>query len=141
MLSDAEREAIRQLAQNIPALWQAATTTDAQRKEIIRQVIARVFVNAVGDSEQVQITIEWVGGACTQDCIIRPVAKLTQLSNYQELCERIRTLVSQGLSTEDIAQRLNHEGYHPPKRRETFSQEGVRDLMRRERIAPRAFVF
>lgn len=37
LLSAEEREMIRQLALDIPALWQAATTTDAQRKEIIRQ--------------------------------------------------------------------------------------------------------
>jgi hypothetical protein len=33
--SDAEREAIRHLAIDIPALWAAPTTTAADRKEII----------------------------------------------------------------------------------------------------------
>ncbi len=37
VLSDAEREAIRHLARDIPALWAAPTTTAADRKEIIRQ--------------------------------------------------------------------------------------------------------
>jgi hypothetical protein len=37
-LSHAQREAIKQLAQNIPALWQAPTTTVADRKEMIRQM-------------------------------------------------------------------------------------------------------
>lgn len=59
------------------------------------------------------------------------MAKLTQLSNYENLCERIRSLVTEGLSAECIAQRLNQEGYHPPKRRESFSRQGVQDLMRR----------
>jgi len=92
LLSVQEHEMIRQLADNIPALWQATATTDAQRKEIIRQVIARVIVNVEGDSEQVQLTIEWVGGTLTSGIMIRPVAKLTQLSNYPQMCERIRSL-------------------------------------------------
>lgn len=131
VLSTDEREAIRQFAENIPALWHATTTTHAQRQEIIRQVIVRVLVHVEGESEQVQLDIEWVGGTCTQEHIIRPVAKLTQLSNYAQLCERICALVSAGMSPEEIAQCLNQEGFHPPKRRTTFSREGVQDLMRR----------
>ena len=37
LLSEAEREAIRRLATDVPALWAAPTTTDADRKEIIRK--------------------------------------------------------------------------------------------------------
>jgi len=131
VLSADEREAIRQLAENIPALWHATTTTDTQRKEIIRQVVNRVLVNIEGDSERVQVTIEWVGGAQTQGIMIRPVAKLTQLSFYPQLCERIRSLASAGLSAVDIACQLNQEGYHPPKRRQHFDRQGVQDLMHR----------
>lgn len=94
-------------------------------------MIVRVLVHVEGESEQVQLDIEWVGGTCTQEHIIRPVAKLTQLSNYAQLCERICALVSAGMSPEEIAQCLNQEGFHPPKRRTTFSREGVQDLMRR----------
>ncbi len=42
-LSAVEREAVRPLAQNIPALWQAPTTTRAARKEMARQVVHRVL--------------------------------------------------------------------------------------------------
>jgi len=95
-----------------------------------------VLVQVEGDTEQVQLTIEWVGGACTQAQLIRPVAKLTQLSNYEELCQRLQSLAQAGLTPEDIAQCLNQEGFHPPKRRQTFKREGVQDLMRRLGIAP-----
>ncbi len=77
-------------------MWHATTTTEQERKEIIRQVVNRVLVNTEGDSERVQVTIEWVGGAQTQSVMIRPVAKLTQLSHYPQLCERVRCLVSAG---------------------------------------------
>ncbi|TBR56859.1 recombinase family protein [Westiellopsis prolifica IICB1] len=130
LLSNTEREAICQLAQDIPALWVAATTTNSQRKEIIRQVIAKVIVEVIGDSEQVQIIIEWVGGTCTEHSIVRPVAKLTQLSQYDKLCERLKSLITEGLTSEEIAQRLNSEGYHPAKCRDTFNRQGVLELKR-----------
>ncbi|HEY1349569.1 MAG TPA: hypothetical protein VGF67_08105 [Ktedonobacteraceae bacterium] len=38
----ADREAIRRLATDIPAIWAASTTTAAERKEILRQIIVDV---------------------------------------------------------------------------------------------------
>src|SRR5439155_25249846 len=64
-LSDGERVAIRQLAADIPALWHAPTTTLAERKEIIRQVVQRVAAAVQGDSERVGVTI--TGGGWSAD--------------------------------------------------------------------------
>jgi len=43
-LSGQEREAIRRLAADIPALWQAPTTTAADHQAIIRQLVERAVV-------------------------------------------------------------------------------------------------
>jgi hypothetical protein len=138
LLSDVERQMIRELAENIPALWNAKTTTQVQRKEIIRQVIRRIIVDIEGDSEQVKLTIEWIGNSVSKVELIRPVAKWTQLSNYPQLCQRLQQLVQAGATTEEIAQALNQEGFYPPKRRKTFNAEEVRTLMRRlELVSPR----
>ncbi len=131
LLSEAERAAIRQLATDIPALWDAPTTTVAERKEILRQVVAQVVVDAQGSSEQVAVTIAWVGGTETAGVLIRPVARLDQLSYYPQLCDRVRSLVAAGLGAEAIAAHLNREGYRPPKRREQFGRQGVLDLLHR----------
>ena len=74
-LAAAERAAIRRLAADIPALWHAATTTAAERKEIVRQVVQRVVVAVQGESERVLVAIEWAGGARTDGEIARPVAR------------------------------------------------------------------
>jgi hypothetical protein len=94
-------------------------------------VVDRVVVDAEGESERVGVTIEWFGGMKTQGALIRPVARLEQLSYYPKLCERVRELASEGLPAREIAERLNAEGYRPPKRRESFGRQGVRDLMHR----------
>ena len=142
-LTAEERDAIRQLATDIPALWQAPTTTAAERKALIRQVVERVVVGVQGESEHVQVTIEWVGGARTTGELVRPVARLEQLSYYPQLCARARELAAEGLSSAAIAHRLNAEGYRPPKRRERFGAQGVQDLLQRlgvrtnaSRVAP-----
>ena len=129
-LSADEQQAIRELAADIPTLWAAPTTTPAQRKEIIRQLISKISLEVEGDSERVQVRIDWVGGNCTSGLMIRPVAKYTQLSYYPQLCERIRTLRATGLSAEAIANQLNQEGFRPPKRSQTFKDEAVCALMR-----------
>jgi DNA invertase Pin-like site-specific DNA recombinase len=126
-----EREAIRQLALDIPALWHAATTTDAERKALIRQVVQRVVVAVQGESECVHVTIDWVGGARTPGDLVRPVARLEQLSYYPQLCARARQMAAGGLSSAAIAERRNAEGYRPPKRRERFGAQGVQEILQR----------
>jgi DNA invertase Pin-like site-specific DNA recombinase len=130
-LSGAEREAIAQLAHNIPALWHAATTTMAERKEIVRQIIHRVIVAGEGTSERLQITIEWVGRGVTAGIITRPISRIEHLSYYPLLCERIKTLAQAGYSTVQITACLAQEGFHSPKQAKPFSRQSVIELMRR----------
>jgi hypothetical protein len=130
-LSAEEREAIRRLAEDIPALWHAPTTTAAERKEIVRQVVERVVVTGEGASERVRVVIVWAGGLHTDGECRRPVARLEQLSYYPQLCARVRTLAGEGLRAREIARCLNTEGFRPPKRHEQFGPQGVQDLLHR----------
>jgi DNA invertase Pin-like site-specific DNA recombinase len=135
-LSEAERAAIRRLAADIPALWTAPTTTAADRKELIRQVLERVVVDAQGSSEQVQVAIHWVGGDQTPGVIRRPIQQTAHLSTYPQLCARVRTLTEAGWPADRIAAQLHDEGYRPP-RGERFGAQAVRDLRRRLGLAGR----
>ena len=137
LLSSAERESIRRLAADIPALWGAPSTTNRERKEIVRQVIERVVVEVEGDSERVGVRVEWAGGRRTTAAMIRPVSSLEQLSYYPELCERVRELASRGMDSRLIAHRLDEEGYRSPKLVEGFGHQGVQKLMRRLGLSQR----
>lgn len=95
-LSEPERAAIRRLAADIPALWAAPTTTDADRKELIRQAVERVVVQAQGASERVWVRVDWVGGEQTQGMVRRPIRQLADLSGYAQICERVRTWTHEG---------------------------------------------
>ena len=134
-LSAAERDAIRRLASDLPALWQAETTTAADRQAIIRQLVARVVVTIQGESEQVDLQVHWVGGHRTETRRCRPVARLDQLSYYPDLLGRAAALHHEGLSRGAIAERLNAEGWRPAKRRETFTADMVRSLLVRQGLS------
>jgi hypothetical protein len=129
-LSEAERTAIRRLATDIPALWAAPTTTDADRKELIRQVLERVVVEAERSSERVHVRIVWVGGSQTTGAITRPIRHVTQLSTYPELCEQVRSWTLAGLPAIRIAEQLNTAGYRTT-RGQAFGVQAVHDLRRR----------
>jgi hypothetical protein len=130
-LTRAERETIEQLAHNIPSLWHAQTTTVADRKEIVRQLIQRVIVAGEGLSERVQMTIEWAGGCLTAGITTRPISRIENLSYYPQLCDRMRSLAEAGLGSGQITARLAEEGFQSPKYARPFSRQSVVELMRR----------
>ena len=129
-LTPAERAQIRALAADVPAVWHAPTTTDADRKQLIRHLVDQVRVEVLGTSEKVDIQVVWAGGHRTTGQISRPVACLTQLSYYPQLAQRARELADAGLALAQIAGQLNAEGFRPPKRCETFTANAVSDLLR-----------
>jgi DNA invertase Pin-like site-specific DNA recombinase len=129
-LTVAERDQIRALAADIPGIWHARSTTDADRKQLLRALVEQVRVTVLGDSEKVDVQIVWAGGHHTRTQIVRPVAKLTQLSYYPQLAARVRELADGGHTLAQIAERLNAEGFRPPKRIPVFTPNAVTDLLR-----------
>jgi hypothetical protein len=130
-LSLQDRDAIRALAAHIPDLWEAETTTAADRKAIARHLIDRVVVAVRDDSEYVDVTIHWLGGMTSMHELIRPVGRYEQMRDYKELLEYILELQEQGWSARQIAEQLNREGWRPPRRRATFHAPMIRKLLSR----------
>jgi hypothetical protein len=130
-LSPVERAKITTLASDIPALWQAEGTTNADRKEIIRCLIDRVVVQVRPDSEYVDATIHWKGGYQGQHEFIRTVNSYSTLRDFETLMLRVAQLREQGGTTQKIATQLNAEGFTPPKQHEGFNARLVELLLRR----------
>ena len=128
-LTAAERGQIRALAADLPAVWDAPTTTDADRKQLIRHLVEQVRVTVLGTSEKADVQVVWAGGHRTAAQVTRPVACLTQLSYYPQLAARARELTDSGCTLAQIAGRLNAEGFRPPKRSPVFTPNAVRDLL------------
>jgi hypothetical protein len=128
-LTAAERDRIRALAADLPAVWHAQTTTDADRKQLLRHLIEEVAVTVIGDSEQVDVEVTWAGGHRTTGRVTRPVAALAQLSYFPRLRQRAGELLAAGCTAAQIAETLNAEGLRPPKRAAAFTQSSVGDLL------------
>ena len=78
-----EREAIRSLSKNLPALWHASTTTPSDRQRIIRLLLERVVVNVQGSTDHADVTLYWAGGFTSQYELIRPVLRYDQMADYE----------------------------------------------------------
>ena len=128
-LTAAERDEIRALAADLPAVWNAETTTDADRKQLLRHLIEAVTVTVIGDSEQVDVEVTWAGGHRTGGRVVRPVAALAQLSYLPRLRQRAGELLAAGSTAAQIAGALNAEGLRPPKRSAVFTVNSVRELL------------
>lgn len=131
-LSAEERDAIRRLATDIPAIWHASSTTALERQTIVRQLIERIVVTVEGKTEKVKVLFQWAGGHKTETILIRPVARLEQLNYYRDLLKRVAELHAEQKNSSAIAQILNNEGWRPAKRRETFNRGMVLNLLSRQ---------
>jgi hypothetical protein len=137
-LSASEREQIRALARDVPALWHAPATTAADRQRLVRLLIEEVVVRVRGESEQVEVTIRWAGGFETGHTLVRPVQRYQQLADYEKLMKRIDELRQMGRTLAEVAEQLNCEGFHPPKRSATFTGGILAGILaKRSRCGPR----
>jgi DNA invertase Pin-like site-specific DNA recombinase len=128
-LTPAQQQAIAALAGDIPTLWAAPTTTDADRKQLIRALVDQVTITVAGSSERVAVEVTWAGGHTTRGQTIRPVARLAQLSSYPQLVQRVRQLAEQGHRAQAIARRLHAEGFRPAKGRERIGVSAITQLL------------
>ncbi len=110
-----ERETIRQVAEDIPALWHASSTTAADRQSLVRQLVDRVVVTLQGNTEQMLVEVQWAGGDRTCVPLIRPVRSLKQLSYYPDLLQRVIELRTEGADAQRIACCLSAEGWRSVK--------------------------
>lgn len=130
-LTAEERERIKSLATDMPALWHAPGTTNADRKQIVRCLVDKVVVHVRCDSEFVGVTIHWAGGYESRHEIVRPVATYAQLRDFESLMGRVVELREAGHAAPQIAAALNAEGFYPPKRGGPFTTPVVHQLLKR----------
>jgi DNA invertase Pin-like site-specific DNA recombinase len=128
-LSAGEREQIRALTQDLPALWRAPTTTAADRQRVVRLLVKEVVATVRGESEWVDVTIHWAGGFSSSHEVVRPVQRYQQMADYGKLLNRISELSDAGQTLAEMAGRLNREGFHPPKRSASFTSNTLARLL------------
>jgi DNA invertase Pin-like site-specific DNA recombinase len=107
-ISEAQRQGILDLVHNLPAVWQAETTTDAERKQVVRLLIKDVMLTKL--DKTVRVDVRWQTQACSTLEVARPKPSYVIRRTAPEVLERIGQL-AQDHTDIDIAKCLNDEGY------------------------------
>ncbi len=127
-------QAILALAQDLPGVWQAPTTTPADRKELLRLVIQNVVVDAKAEPGHVRYRIVWQTGATADHVVRRNVGSYAEHPRRGELESRVRDLNAMRKTDEEIAAALDAEGFRTARGR-TFSGKLVWLLRHQWRIS------
>jgi len=107
-LSDAEQRAVRCLGEDLPAVWQAPTTTAVDRKRLVRLVMQEVTLTVDTQTRSATCVIAWSGGASTTHRVVLPPIGW-HCGTEQEVVDRIRHLARR-MPDHHIAAQLNAEG-------------------------------
>lgn len=100
---------IQTLAADLSLVWSAETTNDAERKVLLRTLIAGVTLTPLETPmRSTRVQIAWIGGAVTEVHVARP--RRVGRRSTPEVDARIRSLVGKGLSDPEVAESLNDEG-------------------------------
>jgi hypothetical protein len=108
LVDPAERARILALAQDLPALWDAATTTNVERKQLIGYLIKDVGLNR-GET-MIEVSIRWQTEACTALSIPRPRRSCDKRRTDPAAPTRLRELAADATDGR-IAEILNQEGF------------------------------
>ena len=130
-----ERTAIAELSQDLPAIWSAETTTDRERKQLLRMAIESVQLDGVREAGQIEIQIHWRSGTVTEHRVKRPAPGESSLKTPEEAVVRIHEMARRS-SYEEIAEHLNRAGLRSAFGR-CFTSQHVGYICRRDGVAKR----
>jgi excisionase family DNA binding protein len=131
-LTDQERRALARLARDLPRLWEAATTSDRDRKELLRVIVREVVVTLRRPAGHAAVEIFWEGGARSQ--LRLPVGPgAPGIRTSEETVALVRRLAEHHHDRE-IAATLNKQG-RLTSTGLPFNQARVRNLRQRAGIS------
>lgn len=111
VLSEADRTALQASGAMLAQVWRAPTTTAADRKRLLRLLVAEVVLDQKRDHGRVWIRILWQTGAASEHRLQRRVHVYSDYADLDRLRQRVVELNATGLMDREIAARLNEEGF------------------------------
>jgi len=131
-LSPADRVEIVGLARELPRVWATASTTNAQRKNMLRILIQEVAVTPIDLPRRMsRVRILWHTGAVTEMMVDRPRSRAPRTS--ASAVEAIRELTGRGNGDTKIAAELNRQRV-PSCKGQSWTKQTVRSIRRRYAI-------
>lgn len=138
-LTAEERESIAELSRDLPAIWGAETTTNQDRKQLLRMAIESVQLDGISQAGQIEIQIHWRSGTITSLSVKRSRPGEGSLKTSEEAVSRIHEMAPRS-GYKEIAARLNRIGLRSAFGR-LFTTQHVGYICRRDglaKVGPRA---
>ena len=111
-LTPSRLEQIESLSNDIPALWNASTTSGIDHQSIFRALVERIVIETAGRTEYVNVLIRWSGGFESRHRIQKRVQRFEWLESASEIRELIERRKREGKTHSEVSEELNREGYH-----------------------------
>ena len=134
-LTTEERSAITELSRDLPAIWSAETTTNQERKQLLRIAIESVQVDGISETGQVEVQIRWRSGTVTSLSVKRTAPGERSLKTPEEAVSRIHKMAPRR-SYAEIATALNRAGLRSAVGRR-FTPQHVGYICRRDGLDKR----
>jgi hypothetical protein len=131
-LTDAQREQIRSLGEDLPRVWTATTTTHRDRKELLQALLEEVKINVLADQNKAQVVLRWKTGAATELDVLWKAPRVAPIRTDEETVELVRRLAVHHPDVV-IAAVLNRQGKQTA-RGERFTTDRVGNLRRHWKI-------
>jgi DNA invertase Pin-like site-specific DNA recombinase len=103
------REQIEQLARDLPRLWAAQTTSEKDRKRLLRALIADITITSQPSGPELDVGIRWRSGASEQHTIRRPKTRAEVVRTPAAAIELTCRLAPDHTNAQ-IAEQLNAAG-------------------------------
>jgi DNA invertase Pin-like site-specific DNA recombinase len=107
-LNPQEQDAVRQLAENLPGLWDAPTTTARDHKRLLRLVIQGITLTVRAERRDAEMVVVWSGGMTTSHVVTLPPLGWHCMT-APAIVARVRELATR-LPDDQIAETLNADG-------------------------------
>jgi hypothetical protein len=132
-LSDVDRSEIVTMAGNLPRVWDATTTTNAQRKNLLRLSVQQVTLTPIDVPRRMtRVQILWQTGAVTDVSAERPRNTAGRVAPHA-IVEEIQKRSAEGWSDSAIATHFNQRGVVSAMGR-TWNKQTIRGLRKRRQI-------
>lgn len=93
-LTPEQLQAINALGTDVGRVWSAPTTTDRDRKELLRTLVEEVVINVNRDERRAELTIRWRGGAITELAVDLPRSYTPPVRTDEDTVALLRRLAA-----------------------------------------------
>jgi DNA invertase Pin-like site-specific DNA recombinase len=125
-LTDEQRAQIRALGIDLKTVWVAPTTTDRDRKELLRNLLEEVKINVMSEEGKAHLVLRWKTSATTELDVVWRVPRTAPVRTDEDTIELLRRLAVHH-PDKIIAGVLNRQG-RKTARGESFTASRVSNL-------------